>query len=253
MTDRAQIETLLRTRTRFRHLQHVASCPSTQELATAAPRDAHGRFQDAVFWADHQTRGRGRQQREWHDEPAADLAVTFRVQTALPTPLALAAAVPVAVALACEPLAGTALRFKWPNDVFLHGRKLSGVLIDAGVLGADTYLIGIGVNCNRVRFPPELEPIATSLAVATGHEIDRGALLLAVAEQLDRALQALADRQEGWLLAAFRDRLGLFGKRVQIDANSQHTGVLTGLDFQQVVLDGGVALPLGTIRSIRAG
>ena len=253
MTDRAQIETLLRARTRFRHLQHVASCPSTQELATAAPRDAAGRFQDAVFWADHQTRGRGRQQREWHDEPAADLAVTFRVQTALPTPLALAAAVPVAVALACEPLADTALRFKWPNDVFLHGRKLSGVLIDAGVLGADTYLIGIGVNCNRVRFPPELEPIATSLAVATGHEVDRGALLLAIAEQLDRALQALADGQDGWLLTAFRERLGLFGKRVVIDANNQHTGVLTGLDFQQVVLDGGVSLPLGTIRSIRAG
>ncbi len=163
MTDRAQIETLLRTRTRFRHLQHVASCPSTQELATAAPRDAHGRFQDAVFWADHQTRGRGRQQREWHDEPAADLAVTFRVHAALPTPLALAAAVPVAVALACEPLAGTALRFKWPNDVFLHGRKLSGVLIDAGVLGELDRLVPLAPlhqpnNLAPIRLAMEIDP-----------------------------------------------------------------------------------------------
>lgn len=246
MTDDAQIETLLRERTRFRRLVHVASCVSTQDLAAEVPRSS-----DAVFWADHQTRGRGRQQREWHDEPDQDLAVTFRVTATLPMPLALPAALPVAVLQACEPFAGRPLRIKWPNDVFLDGRKLSGVLIDAGVGQPDTFLIGVGVNCNRVRFPPDLEGTACSLASATGHEVDRGALLLAIAERIDAMLHDLADRNHSALEALFRDRLGLVGQRVVVDSNESHEGVLTELDFQNVVLDGVQAVPLAIVRAIR--
>lgn len=252
MPDDPSIESLLRARTRFLELHHVASCPSTQDLAAAEPRDASGRFVEAVFWADHQTHGRGRQQHEWHDEPGADLAVTFRVQAALPAPLALPAAVPVAVALACERLAGRPLRIKWPNDVFLDGRKLCGVLIDAGSVGPDTYLIGIGINCNRVRFPPDLEPTATSLSIATGHEVDRGALLLALAIELDRTLQTLVDGRCSELEAVFRDRLGLVGRRVRVQAQDALDGVLTGIDFTRLVLDGSRPMSLGSVRSLRA-
>jgi BirA family biotin operon repressor/biotin-[acetyl-CoA-carboxylase] ligase len=246
MPEDARIETLLHERTRFGRLVHVVSCASTQELAAADPEAG-----DAVYWADHQTRGRGRQRREWHDEPGADLALTFRVTVPLPQPLALPAAVPVAVLQACQPFAGRRLTIKWPNDVFLDGRKLSGVLIDAGVGNPDTYLIGIGVNCNRVRFPPDLETIACSLAVATGHEVDRGTLLVAIATQLETLLRDLTLRRHGGLEAVFRDRLGLMGRRVRVDSAEVHEGVLTGIDFEQLVLDGRRAVPLAIVRNIR--
>jgi BirA family biotin operon repressor/biotin-[acetyl-CoA-carboxylase] ligase len=241
-----QIETLLRQSTRFARLHHVASCPSTQDLAAAAPHDG-----DAVFWADHQTRGRGRQAREWHDEPGADLAVTFRVTAALPAPLALPAALPVAVLQACEPFVGRPLRIKWPNDVFLDGRKLSGVLIDAGVGSPDTFLIGVGVNCNRVRFPPDLESTACSLALATGHEVDRGRLLVALAERVDAMLLELAAQRQEALEQVFRDRIGLVGRRVRIDSVEPHEGVLTQLDFQKLVLDAERIVPLAMVRGMQ--
>jgi BirA family biotin operon repressor/biotin-[acetyl-CoA-carboxylase] ligase len=243
-----QIETLLAQRTRFRRLRHVASCPSTQDLAAAEPRDG-----DAIFWADHQTAGRGRQQRVWDDQPGADLAITVRATISLPQPLALPAALPVAVLQAIEPLAGRRLRVKWPNDLFLDGRKLCGVLIDVGPAGPDTYLIGIGVNCNRVRFPPELEAIATSLAVATGHEVDRGALLVAIAERVDAMLGCLQQRQHAALEELFRDRLGLLGRPVVVGTTGEESGVLTGLDFAELALDGERRRPLAFVRSIRAG
>jgi BirA family biotin operon repressor/biotin-[acetyl-CoA-carboxylase] ligase len=245
MDDDTRIETLLRERTRFRRLVHVPSCDSTQDLAAA------GSDGDAVFWADHQTQGRGRQQREWHDEPGADLAVTFRATVALPTPLALPAALPVAVLEACEPVAGRTLGIKWPNDLILDGRKLSGVLIDAGVGKPDTYLIGVGVNCNRVRFPPDLEPTACSLAIVTGREVDRGRLLLAIAARIDAMLDDLAARRHERLEELFRDRLGLVGQRVVCDAGSEQEGVLTALDFHSLALDGGKAVPLAIVRAIR--
>lgn len=251
MPDAARIETLLRERTRFAELVHVPSCPSTQDLAADHAAHSPARRPDAVFWADHQTRGRGRQQREWHDEPGADLAVTFRVTAHLPTPLALPGATPVAVVEACEAFAGRALRIKWPNDVFLGGKKLAGVLIDAGVGGPGTFLIGIGVNCNRVRFPPDLDAIATSLALATGHEVDRAALLLELAVRVDRMVTDLQTGNTAHLERMFRDRLGLFGKPVEVTTHVAHRGTLTALDFGSVTLDGGVQLPLGVVRSIR--
>ncbi len=248
MSNDAALEGQLGRHTRFARLVHVATCTSTQDLAAAPPTDG-----DAVFWADHQQKGRGRQQHEWHDEPGADLAMTVRVTQRLPRPLALPAALPVAVLRAVESLAGVALRLKWPNDLFLDGRKVCGVLIDAGVVGPDSWLIGIGVNCNRVRFPPELEPIATSLALATGRLVDRGALLLAIAVQIEAMLRALAAARHDELEATFRDRLGLVGQRVAIDAGGPPVeGVLQHVDFVQVTLDGERRLPLATVRSLRA-
>ncbi|MBX3462686.1 MAG: biotin--[acetyl-CoA-carboxylase] ligase [Planctomycetes bacterium] len=245
MPDRPPIEPLLRERTRFLRLVHVASCASTQDLAATDPAPG-----DAIYWADHQTHGRGRLQREWHDEPGADLAVTLRVTTALPQPAALPAALPVAVLQACEPFAGRPLRIKWPNDVFLDGRKLAGVLVDAGAGPRSTYLIGIGVNVNRVRFPPDLEATACSLATSTGREVDRGELLLRLAERVDRAIGDLEAGRTAALEALFRDRLGLLGQRVRVESGEVRNGVLTHLDFQQLELDGALHVPLPIVRSI---
>jgi BirA family biotin operon repressor/biotin-[acetyl-CoA-carboxylase] ligase len=239
-----QIETMLRQSTRFRRLHHVASCTSTQDLAGASPRDG-----DAVFWADHQTRGRGRQQREWHDEPGADLAVTFRVTARLPLPQALPAALPVAVLQAIEPIAGHRLRLKWPNDLFLDGRKLCGVLVDAGVGGPDGYAIGVGVNCNRTRFPPDLEGRATSLARVTGHEVDRGALLVGIARHLETVLCELAAGRHDRLEGLFRARLGLVGQQVVLDAGERHTGVLEHIDFEHARL-AAQRVPLAIVRAM---
>jgi len=248
MLSDPRLATLLRTTTRFRKLVHVASCPSTQDLAAAPPLDG-----DAAFVADHQTRGRGRQQHEWHDEPGLDLAVTFRVTVALPQPLALPASLPLAVLQAIEPVAGRPLRLKWPNDLFLDGRKLCGVLIDAGATGRDGYLIGVGINCNRTRFPPDLEPIATSLALATGRLVDRSALLLAVAQRIDALLHQLVAGDLAPLEAQFRERLGLLGQPVRVDLGGDQVqrGTLRHVDFVQLTLDGDRSFPLAVVRGVR--
>jgi BirA family biotin operon repressor/biotin-[acetyl-CoA-carboxylase] ligase len=242
----AVVTALLQGTTRFHRCVHVAACASTQDLAATPPLDG-----DAVFWADHQTHGRGRQQRSWHDEPGVDLAVTFRATVALPQPIALAAALPVAVAEAVEPLLGRALRVKWPNDVYLDGRKLSGVLVDSGMAGRDTWLIGVGVNCNRTRFPPELEATATSIAIACGAFVDRGMLLVALAQRLDGALREIAAGRMARLEAAFRDRLGLVGRRVVLDAGGEHTGELAAIDFAGARLATGAVFPLAHVRALR--
>jgi len=248
MTEHDNLELLLKRRTRFPKLLHTASCDSTQDLAAAEPTDSRDTSGDTVFWADHQTRGRGRQERVWDDESGLDLAVTFRVTVALANPIALPAALPVAVLQACEPFAERALRIKWPNDVYAADRKLSGVLIDRDSARPDTFRIGVGINVNRTRFPAELAETATSLKLLRGHDLDRGAVLLALAERVDAMLTAItAGGDDSAHQQLFRERLGLLDRDVSVTAGETFTGRLTSIDFDKLVLDGHRAVPLAIV------
>ena len=155
---------------------------------------------------------------------------------------------------AIEPLLGRPLRVKWPNDVYADDRKLAGVLIDAGLSGADTFLIGVGVNVNRTRFPRELEAIATSLALLGGREHDRHGLLYALARRIDAMaslLQGGGDDTLARAAARYADRLGLLGAEIELDAGERCHGVLQSFDFAKLTLTDGRTFPLGQVRALR--
>ncbi len=251
MTPDENLESELKRQTRFAGLLHPESCDSTQDLAAQEPTDHGPSFGDAVFWADHQTCGRGRQARAWDDTAGLDLAVTLRITTKLHNPLALPAALPVAVLQACEPIAGQPLRIKWPNDVYAQDRKLSGVLIDRDTNRPNTYRIGVGINVNRTTFDGNLADIGTSLALLSGAQQDRHALVLELATRVDAMVSAIerGDLREHEDL--FRERLGLLGERVEVQARETSVGILTAIDFENLVLDERVAVPLAIVRSLR--
>jgi BirA family biotin operon repressor/biotin-[acetyl-CoA-carboxylase] ligase len=141
---------------------------------------------------DFQTGGRGRlARRSWIAEAGKNLLFTLVLRTRPAdvgtgsTVLRLPLLAGLALALAAEDLYGLPARIKWPNDLLVGGKKLSGVLCEAlaegGTLGV---LIGMGVNCNQLSFPSELGSRATSLALALGREVDRTGLLEAVLREL---------------------------------------------------------------------
>src|SRR5690606_27005225 len=88
--------------------------------------------------------------------------------------LALAAGLAVAEALEeYLPLVG----IKWPNDVWVKGKKIAGILVEAG---HDYAIVGIGLNVSSLSFPPEVSETATSLALETGHPPSRPEVLASV-------------------------------------------------------------------------
>jgi len=104
-----------------------------------------------VYLARGQTAGRGRQGREWIS-PAGNLFATICIsapQDRNPAQLAFVAGLAVLDALS-EVTPGGDFTLKWPNDVLASGRKLSGILIEAGEEG---YAVGIGVNL--IAAPPD--------------------------------------------------------------------------------------------------
>ncbi len=153
----------------------------------------------AVVFADEQTGGRGRQGRTWHSPRGLGIACSVALWTkgrpGSLQPLQLCGS--LATLSAIHRTTGFKAGLKWPNDVFLGGRKVSGVLVEARFLGDSPagIVVGIGVNLlhRAADFPPELRATATSLFLASGREvvpeIFAGELLSALAPLVDEGLE----------------------------------------------------------------
>lgn len=242
------LENELQQSTRFTRLVHVPSCNSTQALSV---EDSHD--DQAVFWADHQTHGRGRQGRSWHDSPADDVAVTFRLRGVhLAEPARIGAVIPVAAARALAELLPE-IAIKWPNDLLLHGRKICGILIDSEGQPPDTHHIGVGINTNRTSFPDELRERSTSIALATGREIERERVVLALARTVDEVVSLLEVGDVDTIAAEFRSRLGLLDRPVRVRTGNQTIeGTLTDLDLDHLEIDGGrYVFPMAHVQEVR--
>jgi BirA family transcriptional regulator, biotin operon repressor / biotin---[acetyl-CoA-carboxylase] ligase len=179
-----------------------------KELAAAgAP---HG----TLVTADEQTAGRGRQGRQWTAPPRSAVLMSV-VLRELDEMLPLAAAVAVADALPAE------ATIKWPNDIWIDGRKVAGILVE-GRPQAGWAVLGVGLNVTTETFPDELAETATSLRLS-GFGDDTETVLARLLRSLDDWLGAPPAR----VLEAWRSRDALKGERVRWSGGE---GVADGID-----------------------
>ncbi len=177
------------------HLQEVGSTMDEAHRLAEAGAPA-----GTLVVADAQRAGRGRGGHGWTSEPGAGLWCTLLerpVDAAAVGVLALRAGLAVAEAMAALGIPDA--RLKWPNDVFLGGGKVAGILIEARWQGATPEWVAIGLGVN-LRVPAD---VPKAVAVPAG--ITRAALLQALVPRLRRAAMAsgvlgAAER------AAWRDR-----------------------------------------------
>jgi BirA family biotin operon repressor/biotin-[acetyl-CoA-carboxylase] ligase len=191
---------------------HHRLTDSTNERAKqlAAEGAPHG----TLVTADEQTAGRGRQGRVWTAPPRSAVLMSV-VLRELDERLPLTAAVAITDALPVE------ATIKWPNDVWIQGRKVAGILVE-GRPQEGWAVLGVGLNVSTERFPAELAETATSLRLA-GIDVDTEAVLAGVLSSLDAWLGAPPAR----VLEAWRERDALKGERVRWTGGE---GVADGID-----------------------
>jgi len=204
---------------------HHRETDSTNERARelAAGGAPHG----TLVTADEQSAGRGRQGRVW-TASAGDALLMSLVLRSLDPLLPFRAAVAVAESI---PLPA---QIKWPNDVWLEGRKVSGILVE-GRPQEGWAVLGIGLNVSTRSFPDELSATATSLALA-GVSLSREDVLEALLKSLDRLLVA----PEAEVLAAWRDRDALRGTSVAWNGGRGTAAGITDAGALRVETDSGV-------------
>jgi len=197
--------------------EHHAELASTNDRAAAWVDAPHG----ALVTADAQSQGRGRFGRPWHSPAGASLYASFvlrpRPSQSDPRWSALGLAIGVGI---CDGLAafGVAPSLSWPNDIRIGARKLGGILCEARWAGATpTFVVGFGINVHARAWPPELAPIATSLADTDLTPIPGRAQLLArLLGALEPVLDAFAEHGFAAVRERYEARCGSLGQYVAV-------------------------------------
>ncbi|HEX5450009.1 MAG TPA: biotin--[acetyl-CoA-carboxylase] ligase [Gaiellaceae bacterium] len=182
---------------------HVDECESTQLLLDPSMPEG------AIATTRHQTGGRGRRGREWHDEAGSSLllSVLLKPQTdRRAQELTLVGALAVA-----EVVDG---QIKWPNDVLVEGRKVSGGIAE---LRDGAVVLGIGINVNQTeeQLPADTRVPAASLRM-TGREREIETLLDEILAALDSVYTTWRDEGLGALHARIVARDALRNRTVTV-------------------------------------
>jgi BirA family biotin operon repressor/biotin-[acetyl-CoA-carboxylase] ligase len=238
----SEIAPLLET-SLWTELKHAEETSSTNDDLKRAAREgaAHG----TVLFATRQTSGRGRLGRGW-ESPSGGLYVSMLLRPDMP-PARIASsplAVGLGVAWALDSLGVTGAALKWPNDVWLEGRKVAGVLVESSAEAdsVEWLVVGVGLNVRRPETPHENAAYLADGAQAPLPEI-AAAVLDGVAEAWSRfAVDGFAGMR-----AEYEKRSALSELPVRVldrEGREQVAGACTGVDEDGRLL---IATPDGVV------
>ena len=197
---------------------------------TAALPDGH-----AVI-ADEQTGGRGRLGRPFYSPAGSGvyLSCLLKPQISLSETPFLTICAAVAVCRAVRGACGIQADVKWVNDIYYQGRKLCGILTEAGISAemqsVDYAVVGMGVNTGGIA--PEIKEIATSVFEATGVRGIRNRLAAGILNHFELVYLDYANhgkKQE--ILDEYANRLFIAGKTVKVtERDGSYEAVALGID-----------------------
>jgi len=224
----------LHTATVARELHYFPRIDSTNRFAKelAARNAADG----TLVLAEEQTAGRGRLDRTWLAPAFSSIlcSVIFFPDLAPASLFRLTMMASVAVVNAITRACRLSATIKWPNDVYIGGKKVCGILteISADQRQVRYAVVGIGLNVNNdFTSHPELESIATSLQAESGRKISRRNVLKALLEELDHGYQLLATGRADDVRKAWEQHALILGKRVMVSSGAETvTGIAQGID-----------------------
>lgn len=173
--------------------------------------------------AEGQTRGRGRLGRSWASPKGKGLwmSLILRPNIGAEDIFIMTIIVSLALRRTLVKLGLENTKIKWPNDIVVNERKMSGILLDLISYGmdVDSIIVGIGINVNMDRddIPEEVRHKASSLKLELGRGIDRSYLLSILVKELeDIYLSFLEDKNKDMLMAEYKEHSIILNKKVRV-------------------------------------
>ena len=162
--------------------------PSTMDAARDLARKKCPDF--TVVVAGRQTRGRGRLKRQWLSDDGG-LYFTMVLRPDIPVLLSSRVNFLASLTLArvLRELFQIDAAVKWPNDILVAGRKISGMLSELEAETDRVLFINIGMGINVNNDPCGIEPGASSLKKITGREISKKMLLARFLDEFEKRLK----------------------------------------------------------------
>ena len=211
------------------HILRVQRLPSTNAWAM----EQLGELDNlSVIRADCQTEGRGQRGNRWLSAPGENLTFSLVLRPSdLPAREQMQITALASVSLRETLLSqGIPAQIKWPNDIYVEGKKLAGMLIEnrLELTRIAASVIGIGLNVNQEAFDPSL-PNPISMRLLSGASFDCDTLLEAFLKRIAAWLPRLGS--DALWEAYTRDLWGLGELRRWTDLKSGETfsGTISGV------------------------
>jgi len=192
-------------------------------MSVAAELTGDPSHDGTAILADVQTAGRGQYGRSWLAPPRTSVLLGVLV---FPPPAVrrialLTAWATVSVAATVQHLTNRCTGIKWPNDVLLDGKKVSGILIESIAGEKPSVVVGVGLNVTQSRddFAQAGLPDATSLVAETGLSFEVSSVASALLDELDREYQRIVDGDFADLQSLWSEQIGLLGREAVVTRN----------------------------------
>ncbi len=189
----------------------------------------------AAVVADGQTGGRGRLGRAFHSPSGAGIYLSVLLKAPWPQcdMMGLTTLAAVAVRAAIEEMTGLAAGIKWVNDLMVADRKLAGILTETSLdfeSGEMTSaVLGIGINCHKAEYPPELQGLAISIEEATGQKPSRARLIARILDKIDEMMALDRDGCNAYM-TEYRRHCVTVGRKIDLrQGNLVRPGEAIGL------------------------
>jgi len=246
----ASLHRELRTKLIGQNVLYYPVTSSTLDIAKQVAKE--GATEGTIVIADHQTAGRGRFGRNWWAPSDSSILLSIVLRPRLEQLRHLNMAATLAVALSIEKVTGLEPVIKWPNDVLIGGKKVSGILIESEVEEekVNFVVIGIGLNVNLdPSSNPEIAETATSLRAALGEGVSRLEMLCSLLGEFEELYDALREGEP--IDELWRSYLGTLGQQVAVRCGEQvWQGYAESVDDEGNLL---LRCPDGSLLTIVAG
>lgn len=182
--------------------------------------ESGARHGDAII-AEMQSAGRGRLRRHWHSPVGKGMYCSIIVKPSIDIQkypqITLTAG--LAVSNALDKICHCASLVKWPNDIFLGGKKIGGILTESSlnVASGPFSIVGIGLNINNDHFdfPKEIEKVATSVFLETGKAHNIREIFEGVRDELLHEISMLELDDFAGILQRWKEKDALKGRVVR--------------------------------------
>jgi BirA family biotin operon repressor/biotin-[acetyl-CoA-carboxylase] ligase len=227
----------LETRTIGRNFIYSESIDSTNSFLLENKQNlANG----TVIFTEFQESGRGRFKRPWESNKGENLtfSILLRKKYLLLNPNHINLASSLAVSSAIENLYQLKTDLKWPNDILIKNKKVSGILLESSSKGSELekIVVGIGVNVNQTKFDCDFKIQPTSVKFEMRKEANRERFLSEILNGFEELLSSLQDSPKK-VLDEWRERCRMIGEPITIDTGTERKyGVFYDIDANGFML-----------------
>ena len=187
-----------------------------------------------VVISEQQLTGRGRLERNFYSPNGNGIymSIILRPNLSMDNAPLITSCAAVAIAKAIETVTGLSTKIKWVNDIFINGKKVCGILTEAGMnfeMGSLEYaVVGIGINVSTMKFPDSLKSIATSLSLETKSVVHRNQLIAEILNVFEYYYDNITNKI---FLSEYISRSNIIGQEITvIELDKSYTATAVSID-----------------------